>query len=137
MIIILLLAGFITSCATLYGDKTRIVAIDTKPTGAKIYVNGILYGKTPGAILIASANYSGQPITLKKVGYKDQEFLIRTVFQTVGYWNLVFPPDFLIDMGDGTMFKIDPRDLNITVPLKKIESAITESEVLESQAIKY
>ncbi len=96
-----------SGCATLFGDNDREIAIVTVPDGASVYMNGVNYGRTPTSLVLPRIGYVGQTITLIKPGYESQTFQVQTEFQNVGYWNLLFFPLFLVDIGTGYMFKID------------------------------
>jgi hypothetical protein len=123
-----LLATFVVGgCATLYGQNNREITVHSMPEGAKLYMNGVEYGKTPTSIVLPSVGYSSQKLTLKKTGYKDQDFLVETEFQNVGYWNLIIPPAFLIDLGTGYMYKIKPGYYDFNIQLESnayFESAV-------------
>lgn len=86
-------------------------------------MNGINYGKTPALLVLPRVGYVGQTITLIKSGYESQTFQVQTEFQDVGYWNLLFFPLFLVDMGTGYMFKISSDSYAFDI---KLESAAVD-----------
>ena len=115
----MLLALFmLSSCATLYGQNNREISVNSEPSGAKVYMNNIEYGKTPTSIIIPSVGYSAVKLTLKKQGYQDTDFYVETEFQNVGYWDLVVFPSFLIDIGTGYMYKIKPGYYDFNIQLE-------------------
>lgn len=116
------------SCATFFGDKTRIVQITSEPSGANIYVNGVLYGKTPGKIILADAGYDPHKIIVALPGFESQTVMVNTQFQNVGYFNLICPIGFIADYTSDTMFKLDPRDLKQDINLKKINKRVKNAE---------
>ncbi len=118
---VLLTSLLVNSCATLYGQNNREVIVNSIPNGAKLYMNGVEYGMTPISIILPSVGYSSQKLTLKKLGYEDQDFFVETEFQNVGYWNLIVLPAFLIDLGTGYMYKIKPGYYNFSIQLESNE----------------
>lgn len=126
LVLVILSSG----CATLFGNNNREIRIVTIPPGAKVYMGGVEYGRTPMSLVLPSVDYTGQTITLVKSGYKNESIVIQTEFQNVGYWNLIVFPSFLIDMGTGYMFRIKPGSYEFSVPL---ESMASTNRVPESQ----
>ena len=105
-------------CATLFGDNNREINIATVPSGAMVYMNGNGYGKTPTSIVLPHVGYNGQVLVLTKPGYKDQFLNVQTEFQSVGYWNLILFPGFLIDIGTGYMFKIKSKSRDFYIHME-------------------
>lgn len=120
----------ICSCATLYGQNNREITINSVPQGAKVYLNGVEYAKTPASIVLPSVGFRSVKLILKKPGYKDATVLVETEFQNVGYWNLIVFPSFLFDLGTGYMFKIKPGYYLFNIHLEsETEKIGTESYV--------
>ena len=111
----------LSGCATMFGDNTRTISIDSVPRGAGIYVNGQRQGTTPAVITMPNYIYGGKTITLKKEGYHEQTFALNTKFQTCGLLNLFFWPGFLIDAAVGNSVKIDPMKYNSSITLGEIQ----------------
>lgn len=131
LILLLLSMPLFVSCALFFGDTTREVHIDSEPHGANIYVNGVLYAKTPGKILLPNANYSAQKIIVAKPGYESGAIWVTTKFQKVGYFNILFPPAFLIDFSSGTIFKLNPNDLNQNIILKESQTVLRKKSIIK------
>ncbi len=113
----------ITSCASMFGDNTRQVAVNSQPSGATIYMDGKSYGTTPANITLPNYIYGGKTVTLKQAGYADQELQINTAFQNAGLWNILnLPIGFIIDGADSNMVKIAPSDTNITTTLQPLQA---------------
>lgn len=113
----------LNGCATIVGDNTRTVSINSTPQGAGIYVEGQRLGTTPASVTLPNYIYGGKAVTLKKEGYHDQSMMINTKFQPCGLWNLLFWPGFVIDGVAGNTVKIDPAQLNLSTGLQTVESA--------------
>lgn len=111
------------------GDTTREIHINSEPPGANIYIDGVLYAKTPGQILLPTAGYSTHKIVVSKRGFEPRNVYVNTQFQKVGYLNILMPPGFFVDFASDTMFKLNPKDLNQNVILVKKSqvSSIKES----------
>jgi hypothetical protein len=110
----------VSGCASMFGDNTRTVNINSNPSGADVYINGVNRGSTPLALNLPTHFDGGASITLKKSGYKDTGIFIDAKFQLVGLWNvLTFPIGFMIDQETGYFLKVDPDALNTVVNLSK------------------
>ncbi|MCE2706081.1 MAG: PEGA domain-containing protein [Proteobacteria bacterium] len=110
----------VSGCASMFGDNTRTVNINSNPSGADVYINGVNRGSTPMALNLPTYFYGGASITLKKSGYKDTGIFIDAKFQPVGLWNiLTFPIGFGVDAATGDLLKVDPAALNTVVNLSK------------------
>ena len=112
---ILLLSG----CASMFGDNTRTVSINSNPEGAAIYVDNVQYGTTPAVVSMPSYIYGGKTITFKKAGYETQSMQVNSTFQLVGLWNILnFPLGTIIDLATGDLVKIDPANLQLNAKLQ-------------------
>ncbi len=115
----IIVLAMLSSCAMLFGNTNRMVSIDSEPRGANVYINGVLYAKTPTRILLADAGYSNHHILLEKAGYESQSIEISTQFQKVGYFNFLCPIGFIADYSTDTMFQLDPKDIHQDITLVK------------------
>jgi hypothetical protein len=103
---------FLTSCATLFGDKDKSVRVSTKPSGAKVYLNGAPVGTTPATIQIAST-LSANMILIKKRGYEDITVPIITSVQPVAFLNLLNLLCWGIDLATGNVMRIDSKYIQL------------------------
>src|SRR5690349_2233752 len=67
----------LSGCASIAGDNTRMVKVESTPSGADIFVDNQNYGVTPSVITLPSNIYGGKTVTLKKEGYKDQTMVVN------------------------------------------------------------
>ncbi len=111
----------LSGCATVFGDNTRSIKIDSQPAGAGIYLDNQQYGVTPSVISLPTYIYGGKNITLRKEGYTDQSFMINTQFQTVALLDIFCWPTILIDLAAGNFVKINPANLSVYTELQKVE----------------
>lgn len=109
----LVLAG----CASIAGDNTRLVKVNSYPAGAGIYVDNQQYGVTPATISLPTYIYGGKTVTLKKRGFQTQTQVVNTAFQPVALFNVLFWPGFIIDGATGNLVKIDPANRNLSYNL--------------------
>ncbi len=107
----------LTGCATIFGDNTRNISVQSTPGTAQMRVEGETRGATPAVITLPTYIYGGKRIQLIKHGYQEQTLFINTKFQPCTLWNLLFWPGFLIDAATGNLVKIDPSQLNSHVNL--------------------
>lgn len=108
---------FISGCATLYGNNNHEVVIDSFPHGASVKINNIDYGNTPVSIILIDLD---SLIVLKMNGYKNSFIKVNSNFQRVSYWDIIFPPLFLVDWDLGNLKKIDKNSKYFNVYLEKI-----------------
>lgn len=106
-------------CASIAGDNTRAVRVDSRPSGAAIFVDNQQYGVTPAVITLPNYIYGGKSVTLRKAGYHDQTTMVNSKFQPVALFDILLWPTFFIDAATGDLVKIDPSNLNITADLQR------------------
>ena len=109
----------LSSCASIAGDNSKMVQVNSTPQGAKVYLNNAPVGTTPTQIAINNT-WSPTVITLKKKGYEDSSAEINTAFQTVGLLNIFFWPGFIIDAATGSTMKITPESRAINADLSTV-----------------
>ena len=110
----------ISGCASMFGDNTRDVKVDSNPKGADIFIDGTRRGTTPAVVTLPSYIYGGKEIVLKKKDYSDQTITVNSKFQPVTIWNLFNGFGFIVDAATGDVLKIDPRDLNVSADLSQV-----------------
>lgn len=103
----------ISGCASIAGNNTRMVRVDSQPSGAAIFVDNQQFGVTPAVITLPNHIYGGKSITLRKRGYQDQTALVNTKFQPIAILDILLWPTFLVDAATGDLVKIDPANLNM------------------------
>jgi len=114
--LLLSLAG----CASIAGDNTRAVRVDSSPAGAAIYVDNQQYGVTPAVITLPTYIYGGKSITLRKRSYQDQSMMVNSKFQPVALFDILLWPTLLIDAATGDLVKVDPANLNLHAKLDHV-----------------
>lgn len=109
--------ALLTGCASIAGDNTRQVKVDSMPQGAGIYVDNQQYGVTPAVITLPSYIYGGKNVTLRKRGYQDASMMVNTSFQPIALLDILFWPTFIVDAATGDLVKIDPATRNLNTRL--------------------
>lgn len=107
-----------TGCASIAGENTRDVKIESRPAGAAIFVDNKQYGVTPAVITLQSYIYGGKSVILRKPGYQEQTMAINTTFQPIALLDILLWPTFFIDAATGNLVKIDSASLNINSTLR-------------------
>jgi hypothetical protein len=109
----------ITGCASIAGENTRSVYVNSEPAGAKIFIDNQQYGITPATVSLPSYIYGGKTVTLKKTGFEDQTIMVNSKFQPIALLDIIFWPALFIDAATGDLVKIDPANLNLNLKLQK------------------
>jgi len=112
----------LTGCASIAGNNTRAVKVDSNPSGAAIYVDNQQYGVTPAVVTLPNYIYGGKGITLKKQGYHEQTMVVNSQFQPIALLDILFWPSFFIDAATGNLVKIDPANLYLNSELQRSHS---------------
>lgn len=108
----------LSGCATMFGDNSKVVHVNTHPQNAELFVNNMPVGLTPSTITVANT-WSPTLLTFRKKGYLNQTAQVNTAFQPIGILNIFFWPGFVIDAISGNMMKITPESRNIDIHLAK------------------
>ncbi|MDR3492820.1 MAG: PEGA domain-containing protein [Gammaproteobacteria bacterium] len=114
LVLTLLTAG----CASICGDNSKIVHVNSRPGNASVYMNHMPVGETPVTVTVPST-WSPTLLTFKKKGYQTETTQINNAFQPVGLVNILFWPGFIVDAVSGNMMKVAPESRNINVDLTK------------------
>lgn len=103
----------LSGCATLFGDNTRQVSVNSNPQGAKVYLNNQYMGTTPTTLTMSSL-WDTNIVELKKPGHEPIVRTVNTSFQPVTILDILLWPTLIIDGVSGDMMKISPDSRNIT-----------------------
>ena len=106
-----------TSCATIVGDNSRSVVVQSNPQGAKIYLDNVEIGMTPTNITLNTYIYKKTEIVLKKENYSDSYVIFNSRFQPCALWDLILWPGIIVDAVTGSFVSLDPDQRNLMVNL--------------------
>lgn len=109
----------LTGCASIGGDNTRAVRVESEPAGAAIYVDNQQYGVTPAVITLPSYIYGGKTVVVRKKGYSDQALPVNTNFQMISILDVLFWPSLVVDGVTGNLVKIDPANRYLNANLRQ------------------
>lgn len=107
----------LSGCASIAGDNTRAVQVNSIPSGANVMIDGQDYGTTPTVVTLPSYIYGGKTVVVRKQGYRDQAMQVNTNFQPIAILDILFWPSLLVDGATGNLVKIDPANRNLNAHL--------------------
>ena len=114
---VILVALFLSSCATIFSDKSDKITIHSKDPEARILVNGNEIGK--GNAVYSLAKDKTAIITASKKGCSDMSVPTEQSINGVTFINLIFWPGYLIDAATGKIHKADPAEYTVTPNCEK------------------
>lgn len=124
-LIALLLTTFLfaSSCATIFKGSSADVRVNSTPSNADIYINGIDKGQTPSSLTLArDDNYV---LTFKKDGYEEVKLEVNKKFDgaTTILGNLVsfFLLGVVVDVASGAAYSLEPAD--VSANMEELEAA--------------
>jgi len=118
----------LSGCASIFGDNTRTVQVNSDPAGATVFLQGNPVGMTPTLVHLPST-WSDDALLLKMDGYLDQSTEIHTGFQPIGLMNIALIPifpllplaGFAIDAFSGHTMKVSEESQTINLHLQPLE----------------
>lgn len=113
---ILACASLVFGSATIFSGSTQSIAIDSEPSGAKVYVDGQLRGVTPLSIMM-DKTVSSHEIRVQKDGFADINVPMSKQFDPVAILNIIWDlstTDFLT----GNVVEYSPNNYYFTLEKK-------------------
>lgn len=110
----LLIAGFLMAgCATIFKGSHAEVRVNSSPSNAEIYINGIDKGSTPKTLsLKRDRNYV---LEFRKEGYESVKLevtkdfdLATTVVGNIFSWGIL---GVVVDLATGAAYSLEPADV--------------------------
>lgn len=105
----------LSGCASMMGaPKSDNITIKTNPEGAEVYLGANLLGQTPLTYSFKRETFEQKTVTIRKTGYKTEEFLLRKTIEKKALYNLVFiltsmgVTSWGIDAYTGSMIQYSP-----------------------------
>mgnify|MGYP006283127007 FL=1 len=132
--VILAFAGLfvLNACATIFSGSHQKVNLDSEPSGAKVYVDGMyIHKRTPCKVYVSrkGVNKSRQhKYILKKEGYEDYVYQDAATFNPVTLTNFLWGGSVLgmgIDWMTGSIYKYN-REVMAILNDEEIEYALNE-----------
>ncbi len=113
LFLLLSIALFSSSCASIFKGSSAAISMNSTPTGATVLVNNIEIGLTPNTYFLS--RNKDHVITFQKDGYEDVSINISRTFDletsVIGNlfsWSIV---GFCVDYVTGAAFSLTPADL--------------------------
>jgi hypothetical protein len=108
----------LTGCATIFDGDTQLLTFDSVPTGAEVYIDGVLLGVTPMSASVKRKK--GATLTMKKEGYVDRVMPMATTMNMTFLGNLVTGGLFgtTTDSATGAINKYEPGQFMVTLQKK-------------------
>jgi hypothetical protein len=110
---LVLLCTLTISCASIFKGSSADVRVNSNPSGANIFINGIDRGVTPQTLSLK--RNSDYVLTFKKEGYEDLNFEIFKKFDigtalvgNIFSWGLV---GIIVDVATGAAYSLTPADV--------------------------
>ena len=137
--LVIMLMFFISGCATIVGDKTQLMNINSEPSSAKIIITdekgkSIFEGKTPANVTLKKSDgsyFGGKDyvVKIKKEGFQTKNIPINS--KPNGWYiagNIVFGGLIgwlIVDPITGAMYNLKPDQIEAT--LNENDSSVTNS----------
>ena len=115
LIVALLSAFLVASCATMVKGTSQRISISSDPPGANITLDSMPAGETPTSVELSCA--SQHTVKIEKAGYLPQE---QTISQTTSGWlagNIIAGGliGVCIDAATGGMYRLTPESISATL----------------------
>ncbi|MBO4521070.1 MAG: PEGA domain-containing protein [Alphaproteobacteria bacterium] len=121
VIALLLLSG----CGTVFSGTQQTVTVNTNVPEAKVYVNGMPMCSTPCAVELNRSN-TNINIILKKDGYNDTVFVLKSQWNPITIINLSFVYSWTTDFVSGGVWKYSPDAVYVEMDKKDMTKAEAE-----------
>jgi hypothetical protein len=108
----LMLTFGVSGCATIFKGNTSMVAVQSEPMGAEVYVNGQRLGMTPVSLRLASNQYYS--VEFRKEGYETRTI---TLTKTIGVQWIILDVllgvvPLVVDAATGNWYEFEPQPFN-------------------------
>lgn len=135
----ILIALVVTSCATIIHGNMQLIRIDSNPTGAIVFIDGIEYDITPAFVILSSRGHTKGESKLKKKyhvtiyleGYYTYETEIKRKVDGWFFGSLAIPIvdifGIIIDIATGSMYKLKPDQINAYLEKEFLQTKHTDN----------
>ncbi len=124
---------FLASCATIFAPDTDLIAFDSEPQGAVVYIRGQKACVTPCKIEVRRQLEGTPSIVLKLAGYKTREENLEKAIAATALFNLGFitttsgVTSWGIDAVTGKMFEYQPKSYFFELEKKGTLSSLSSA----------
>lgn len=122
-------------CGTILHGSNQQVMLQSEPSGAEIYSNGNLLGRTPMTATFSRGQ--AQTLTFKMAGYGDQSLQVARGIDGVALVGdiLLGVVPLVVDFATGSMYKLSPSQA--IVVMRRDGAALTPAAAGETQVAIY
>ena len=128
--IVVLIAIFGMSCATIISGTSQDIYINSNPEGATIYDGGLKVGKTPATITVKKSGFNDKEISLSLEGHERRTFILKKSFDAVAILNLAGILGWAVDFATGAVFKYDRTNYDLDLDPKAFNIEELEKDQL-------
>jgi hypothetical protein len=123
-------------CATIFdGSKPQEVKVQSSPSGAGVYSNGAVLGKTPTTLTLE--RNKEHMLELRMSGYQPTQIWINREFNTTSLFNIGWflcggipgIVGFAVDFATGAIYELDPTEVSAQLNRSGAESSWHDGEV--------
>lgn len=102
---------FLSSCATIVSGSKEYVAVSSKPSVARVYIDGVKVGKTPFETLLKRNREHF--LTIKLPGYKPYKTVLRRKYNLWILGNVFTGSLFglVVDLATGAIYRLTPEQM--------------------------
>lgn len=122
----------LSGCGTVFSGTQQSVTVNTNIPEAKVYINGMPLCSTPCAVDLNRSN-TNVNIILKKDGYNDTVFVLKSQWNPITLINLTFVYSWTTDFVSGGVWKYSPDAVYVEMDKKDMTKAETEQSRKISQ----
>ncbi len=105
--------GALSGCSTILTGPTQKVAVNSRPAGARVYVDGVRSGTTPTHVtLLRSREHD---ITIQLAGWVPQTVHLKRSGNPWNWGNAMYGvfPGVVVDAGTGAIYKLKPAEVEV------------------------
>ncbi len=119
-----------TNCATIFTGTRDVIRFDSDPQGAKVYIDGIMVGKTPCSISV-KRNVQKTFAEFKLDGYETRLITLDTEFNVISVLNLTNIFAWGIDALTGSVMVYDRKSYDIELDKQNRTSLLDDASKIE------
>ena len=140
---LLLVIFSVSGCATIMGDETQLMPINSTPSDASIVITDetgaeVFKGTTPTSIALSKSDgtYWGKKsyaVKITKAGFDTQTILITASVNGYYVGNILFGGLigwFIVDPQNGKMYNLSPKSITASLPAKIAQGSSLSNEGL-------
>lgn len=117
----------LSSCATLFSDSNDTIEFTSEPSGAQVFINGKLVGKTPLKEDVRRSTFDTAKVVIRHPNFKPHSFTLNKTLTTAAIFNLSSVLSWATDATTGKAFKYSPNSYFIDLSNPATGSVIENS----------